>query len=107
MSSPVTTFVPLTSYFSRKKLIPNDSTKEYLIPQYDIPYQNDQTLDTRTRPSQGRMHYVRTPVRVLEKHNWSDTHSVTILLCVQHTVLPIGTGGRSLSFTPVEVYSFY
>ena len=32
---------------------------------------------------------LRTPVRVLEKHKWSDTHFEAILLCVQHTVLPL------------------
>ena len=33
--------------------------------------------------------YARNPVRVLEKHKWSDTHFEAILLCVQHTVLPL------------------
>ena len=33
--------------------------------------------------------YVRTTVRVLEKYKWSDTHFEAILLCVQHTVLPL------------------
>ena len=71
------------------RLIPNDNTNDYLIPQYDIPYENDQILDTPTRPSHVIMSYVRTPVRVLEKHKWSDAHFEAILLCVQHTVLPL------------------
>ena len=71
------------------RLIPNDNTNEYLIPKYEIPYQNDQILDTPTRPSHGMISYVRTPVRVLEKHKWSDAHFEVILLCVQHTVLPL------------------
>ena len=71
------------------RLIPNDNTNEYLIPRYDISYQNDQILDTLTRPSHGMISYVRTPVKVLEKHKWSDTHFEAILLCVQHTVLPL------------------
>ena len=33
--------------------------------------------------------YVRTAVRVLEKHKWSDAHFEAILLCVQHTALPL------------------
>ena len=64
------------------RLIPNDNTNEYQIPQYDIPYQNDHILDTPTRPSHNMISYVRTPVRVLEKHRWSDTHFEAILLCV-------------------------
>ena len=33
------------------RMIANNNTKEYLIQQYDIPYQNYQILDTPTRPS--------------------------------------------------------
>ena len=47
-------------------LIPNDINNEYLIWQYDIPDQNDQILDTSTRPSHGMICYVKIPGRVME-----------------------------------------
>ena len=74
---------------NRNKVHTNDNTNENLIPQYDIPYQNDQILDTATRPLHGMISSVRTPVRVLEKHKWSNTHFEALLLCVRHTVLPL------------------
>ena len=50
------------------RLIPNENTNEYLIPQYEFPYWNDQILDTPTKPSYGMISYIRTPVRVLAKY---------------------------------------
>ena len=79
------------------RLIQNDNTNEYLIPQYDSPYWNDQILNIPTRPLPGMKSYVRTPVRVLEKHKWSDALFEPILLCVQHT-------GISLLIQVIGVY---
>ena len=59
---------------AERRLIPNDNTNEYLIPQYDIPHPNDQILDIPTRPSHGMFSYVRNPVRVLGKNTSCQIH---------------------------------
>ena len=107
MSRPVTTYVPLIILLAETRMIPNDNTNEYLIPQYDIPYQNDQILDTPTRPSHGMISSVRIPVRVLEKHKWSDTHFEAILLRVEHTVLPLLVQVIGVIFRHSASFQFY
>ena len=67
----------------------NDSNSEYLTPEFQAPYRNNQRGHHTSRSPYGMIRYTRNKVRVLETLKWSDTHFEGLQLYVQHTILPV------------------
>ena len=76
-------------FLAETKLTKNDSTSEYIIPDFQEPYRNDQTSHDSSRPPHGIISYIRNTVKVIEKQKWTSLIFEGILLCVQHTLFRI------------------
>ena len=89
------------------KLTKNDSTSEYIIPDFQEPYRNDQTSHVLSRPPHGIISYIRNTVKVIEKQKWTSLIFEGIILCVQHTLFPIPIQLIGLYIAPQCKYTIF
>ena len=83
--------------FAETKLLHSDSSENYTLTGFQVPYKNNQVWHNSPRPPHGMIGYVRENIRMLEVNKFTSPHFEAILMCVQHPSLHI----------PVQVIGLY
>ena len=83
--------------FAETKLLHSDSSENYTLTGFQVPYKNNQVWHNSPRPPHGMIGYVRENIRMLEVNKFTSPHFEAILMCVQHPSLHI----------PIQVIGLY
>ena len=76
-------------FIAETRLTSHDSSDCYKIEGFNIACRNDQKWNKESRPPHGIICYVKDSIRVLDVQKTSCETFEAILLCIQHTSLPI------------------
>ena len=75
--------------FAETRLLHSDNSENYTLTGFQVPMKNNQVLHNSSRPPHGTIGYVRENIRMLEVKKFTAPYFEAILMCVQHTSLPI------------------